>query len=84
MSAEGLCRSTALGGRRWSAHLDLSYRVQPGCPLYQDHIEELVLSSLVLFVSVSSLSLYSVQHATWEHSAGLVADSGLMGGCLLS
>lgn len=86
MLAVGLCSITALGGRRWSAPCwqpeawvvpsGLELLSSPWLPLYQDHSEE-VFSSLVLFACVSSLSLHSVQHATWGHSGCMVADEVL-------
>lgn len=54
-------------------HLAFSCMAQPGCPLYQDPLDKLVLSSLFLFASVPSLSLSCAQHATWEHSGAVVA-----------
>lgn len=66
MLAEGLCSITAPGGgddlfcagnqRDMWPHLVYIYMTQPGCLLYQEHLEELVLSSPVLFACVSSLS----------------------------
>lgn len=57
------------------APLAFSYMAPPGCPLYQGHLDELVLSSLVLFASISSLSprhIFTGEHATWEHSGAVV------------
>lgn len=66
----------------------------PGLPLHgpawlspnQDHLDKPVLSSLVLFASVSSLSLSRAQHATRGHSGAMVAfllssDSAGGAGC---